>query len=451
MKRWLFAWTALGALAGSAAAQDNHYWTTQFGNRARLLGGAVVGSSDDSSAVYYNPAGLALIEKPDFVLSGTVFQFESVKIKDALGPGRDLSNSRWFQAPSLFAGELRLKALGENRVAYAFLTRYDAEFRLTERADVTELFEPSIPGIRFASQGVDYETRLREYWIGGSWSRKVGQNLAVGVSPFLVVRNHRAEVQSLTQALGAGGQGGIAIVNRDFDYQHWRFLTKAGIAAGWEKWNLGLAVTLPSLGLFGHGSSGVDRSAVGQDVDQDGSELARIETDFQEDLQSDYESPFSFAFGGARRFGRSRAHFSAEWFASVDPKIVLAPEPFQSQTSGETISYDTRYAYDSVLNAAFGLEHRFENGVQFYTAFSTDFSAADESLRAQSMIASATIWDIYHLSGGVTLGVAGHEITLGATYSFGSAGIGANDLGLHPDLDVSYRRLTFVIGAGLLF
>jgi hypothetical protein len=43
--------------AGPATAQDSQWWTNQYGNRARLLGGAVIGSARDLSAVYYNPGG----------------------------------------------------------------------------------------------------------------------------------------------------------------------------------------------------------------------------------------------------------------------------------------------------------------------------------------------------------------------------------------------------------
>jgi hypothetical protein len=448
MKRWLLACTALAALAGPVAAQDTHYWTTQFGNRARLLGGAVVGSANDLSAVYYNPGALALVEKPELLLSGTVVQYEDARIPNALGPGKNLSNTRWFLAPSLLAGELRLKALGKNRVAYAFLTRYDAEFRVNERADITEVLQPSIPGIRFASEGVEYQTRLREYWFGGSWSRKIGERVAVGVSPFFAVRNHRGQAQALTQTLTEGGQAGIAIIRRDFDYQHWRFLVKVGISASWELWDLGLAVTTPSLALFGHGQSGIDRSVAGQDMDPDENEIA---TDFQDGLEPDYRSPFSIALGGARRFGRSRLHVSAEWFDGVDPTKLLEPEPFQSQSSGEIIHYDTLQALDPVLNASCGLEHRFENDLQLYAAFSTDRSAVAESFRAKSGIASVANWDIYHVSGGFTFPVAGQELTLGGTYSFGHSQIGENDLSLNPELGISYRRLTFVLGAGFLF
>ncbi|HJN91846.1 MAG TPA: long-chain fatty acid transport protein, partial [Dehalococcoidia bacterium] len=47
------------AAPDTAAAQDSNYWTIQYGNRARLLGGSAVGSASDLSAVYYNPGRLA--------------------------------------------------------------------------------------------------------------------------------------------------------------------------------------------------------------------------------------------------------------------------------------------------------------------------------------------------------------------------------------------------------
>ena len=61
--------------ANLAPAQDAHYWTDQFGNRARLLGGAVVGSVRDLSATYYNPGSLALVPTAELLLAGNVLSY----------------------------------------------------------------------------------------------------------------------------------------------------------------------------------------------------------------------------------------------------------------------------------------------------------------------------------------------------------------------------------------
>ena len=103
------------ALAPSAAGQDSHYWTSQFGNRARLLSGAVIGGVRDLSAVYYNPGALVLKDSPDLLLSGNVFAYSRLTASDALGPGRDLLSTRFSLRPSLFAGEIRIDAEAAGR------------------------------------------------------------------------------------------------------------------------------------------------------------------------------------------------------------------------------------------------------------------------------------------------------------------------------------------------
>jgi hypothetical protein len=94
------------------AAQDSHYWTEQFGNRAYLLSGAVVGNPADLSAVYYNPGGLALNEATEFLLAGLGVEFTSLKVKDVVAPGADLSKSSTRFVPLLIAGEIPLQREG---------------------------------------------------------------------------------------------------------------------------------------------------------------------------------------------------------------------------------------------------------------------------------------------------------------------------------------------------
>jgi hypothetical protein len=426
--------------APAASAQDSHYWTLQFGNRARLLGGAVIGSATDLSAVYYNPGFIAWIEEPELLLSGTVFQYTKLKIQDALGPGEDLETGRFSLSPSLFAGEISTEALGDNRIAYAVLTRQESEFRINERADLTDLFRQELPDLSFVSEGAQLDTRLSEYWIGGSWSRKVSERLAIGVSPFFVIRNHRFRAQELTQVLAEDNQGGIAVTARDFDYQHWRVLAKIGIATQFGQWQIGATVTTPSAGLFGSGTTGFDESTLVTGIG------ANVNSDFQEGVSSSYFSPLSIGFGGARSFGRSRVHFAAEWFNGVSAKTILEPEPFQSP-DGSEIRNDVFYELDPVFNVAVGVENRRQSDLQLYASFWTDFSAAP----AQSVSNSTfSTYDLYHLAGGATFKVAESEFTLGVVYAFGNSDLGENKAGFAEDLDVGFRKLTFILGVSFI-
>jgi hypothetical protein len=427
-------------LAAVASAQDSHYWTSQFGNRARLLGGAVIGSATDLSAVYYNPGAVALMDEPELLLSANTFQYSSLTVKDGLGPGEDVSSSRFNLTPSLVAGEIKFDALGKNRVAYAFLTRREAQGRILDRAAVTDIF-PNPVG--FASAEVSLDTRLSEYWIGGSWSRKLSESVGIGVSPFLTVRNHRLKVQGLTQALFDSGAGGIAVAGRDYDYQTWGFLAKASLATKWQKWQLGFTITTPNLGLFGSGDTGLDRSEVIEGV---GTEIT---TDFQNGIDAAYRSPLSLGFGAARSFGSTKLHLSAEWFNDMGPRTVLDTEPFQSQSTGETFDNNLVYQLDRVFNVAVGFEQKFSEDLAAYFGFRTDFSAVNSADNVSNDTVSR--WDLYHVSGGATFTVAGSELTVGGDVAFGESQIGENDVGLERDLTTIFVRATFVLGFNFTF
>ena len=102
------AWFLIVLLLPSTSvlvAQDSHYWTNQFGNRARLLGGAVIGSVDDVSAVYYNPGALALVDDVKLALAGRVIEIQNVSIEGFESETGDTNDLRLDLAPALFAGE----------------------------------------------------------------------------------------------------------------------------------------------------------------------------------------------------------------------------------------------------------------------------------------------------------------------------------------------------------
>jgi hypothetical protein len=107
----------------------------------------------------------------------------------------------------------------------------------------------------------------------------------------------------------------------------------------------------------------------------------------------------------------------------------------------------------SVFNVGLGVEHDFGNELVLYGAALTDFSAAPGDPRVN---ATATTWDLYHVTSGLKSALAGSRFTLGATLTFGGnrrapgalvappeelAGVGSE-----TELDVRYRRLVVLLG-----
>jgi hypothetical protein len=448
---------ALLVLSGEVAAQDAHYWTLQYGNRARLLGGAVIGSVLDISAVYYNPGALSLTEAKGLLLAGNVFEFRSLTWKDALGEGRDLIDSKFGSVPSLFAGEFRFGFLGDHRLAYSFLTRQTFSARLTATGVESEPL-PDFPNVGTLAANVNLEQDMNEFWAGLTWSHTLGAHLGLGVSTFLAVRNQRTEFSTTAELVGTDtNQAAASLLGRDYDFQDWRLLWKIGLAAKFEKWELGLNVTTPSVGLWGSGSAGSNDAEIVQNVDTSESpELPRVAVDFQDGVSATYESPLSIGAGAAYRFGSTKLYASAEWFARVDPYRVLDTQPFIGQTSGDTLIFNVVADADQVLNWGVGVEHNFNERTGIYGSFATDFSSAAPESEANTSI---TFWNLYHASLGTTFTVGRSVWTLGGILGFGGQTVegvdlipGNDEIGQAlEETQLSVISFTFILGFELAF
>jgi hypothetical protein len=456
IRRVLGSLAVLG-LPALARGQDTNYWTEQFGNRARLLGGAVIGSTDDVSAVYYNPGALALVEKPELLLAGNVVQRERLSLEDSLGPDADLTSSSFGGAPSLFAGELRLGFLGRSRLAYSFLTRQNFNLSAEQRAQVDgqDLFD--VPGLTTYVASVGFDQSLSDYWAGLTWALPLGDRFGAGVTAFLATRQQDTRFQGLAQGLGANGRAGVAVRNNEFSYTDGRLLAKLGLAARFERGSFGISVTTPSTHLFGSGGTSIDRTAVGQGIDAEGNPLTVLASAAQEDLPSNFASPFSVGAGGSYTFSATTVHGSVEWFQAVGERTVLDSAPVVPQTGGAAIPTAVTYRLGSVVNAAVGVEHDFGSGRRGYVGFATDFSGVSPGTQGSSTV---SFWNIYHVAAGTTLQLRPMDVTLGAIGAFGGGrtkrGLSLvpsqeEEIGIPPGRDVDYFRLTLILGFSFHF
>ncbi len=410
----------LAMLLGTGAearGQDSHYWATQYGNRSRLLAGAVIGSVDDVSAVFYNPGALALIESAELLLSGNVFEYTSVGYTGLVGGEEEFDSNRFKSLPSMVAGEFPFKFLGENRLAYSFLVRQDFDFRIRER-NVLDGEDLALPGLETLAGDVRVDQDLTESWGGLTWARTVGP-VSVGVTQFIANRNQRTEFQIAAQANDAAGEALLALQNRDFRYNAWRILWKAGVSKILGSWQLGLNLTTPSVSLGGSGDIGFDSTFVISGVGQPSGGLV---TTTQDKLPARYKSPLSIGVGGAYTFNRERArvHVAAEWFNRVDEYDVIDSEPFVAPQSGDTISFDVVQELESVFNAGVGIENQFSELLGAYAGFRTDFNAGlEEPSGDGKYLANVSRWDLYHVALGSTFTIERSDFTLGTVLSFG--------------------------------
>ena len=396
-------------------AQDANYWTHQYGTRSTLLGGAVIGSVLDLSGTYYNPGGVALVAEPAVIEAAKVFQYPSVTLK-GLGQGEhSLSSSTLEPAPSLLAGSIPIKGLGDHWLGYSFLTRQYLSTGLVGTFVDSRDVLPK-PGDEAVSSDLRMNANLTESWFGLTWAYKVKKTIGIGISPYLVIRSHNSSVQTFGQALASDGKISLVDNRREYSYVNYRLLWKMGAAFDFDRITLGLTLTTPSIKIYGGGSTGLNTTIVGLDLNDDNLKDDFMAADYQEKLDADYKTPISLGVGLTYKFENVRLYGSAEWFAGMAKYEVMRGEDFTIQSTGDTKPLSITQELDSVLNFGVGIEYIFTPKLKTYASFTTDFSAADPNSDTNLSISS---WDIYHMMAGADFTLGSFAFTLGIGYAFG--------------------------------
>jgi hypothetical protein len=451
----LYAVIAVGwIVAGPAHGQDTHYWTEQYGARSMLLSGAVIGSVDDMSAVFYNPGALGYLKKPELVLSASAYQLRKLNVKDAGGRGVDLGSSKINLIPNLIAGTFRFNFHGANKLAYSVMTRYrfDAEIQtsLVEEVDL----DPDIPGDETVAGGLLSSIGVSEVWVGLTWARGLGQHLGVGITTFCAIRSQEGRDEFFSQAQTQADEFALLYDIDNFDATTYNLLWKAGLGLNLRPFTAGLTVTTPNVRVAGSGSATLNRTSVGIDIDGDDIPDKSFATDIQTDVRANHKSPLSIGAGAAWHFPRSKIHVAAEWFDGTEIYDVLELQPFVSQATGETVPRELRHKTDSVVNVAVGFEHTFSPSYSGFLGFNTDRSAYNPA----SDVATTT-YDLVHVAGGAKLRLKKVRFTLGARYAWGDQTT-ERQLDLIPDVGddafesleevtVEFRQLTLIVGFAL--
>jgi hypothetical protein len=422
---WLAALSLL-SLAHLVYSQDSHYWTNQYGTRATLLGGAVIGSVLDLSATYYNPGGLSLIDKPGRLMAAKVMQYPRVALVGGDAESVSLHSFSPGPAPSLIAGTFRIKSLRRHLFGYSYVARQDAKLGVSiSEVGSRDIFLDS-PGPEDFTTQFRLDQKVAEHWIGLTWSYKATSHIGLGVTQFLSIRSHWSTIQESVETRTEANHVAMAFGSRQFSYIQFRTLWKIGLAADFKDITLGLTLTTPSVGLGGRGSTGVNATLSGLDTDGDRLPDDFLAADYRDGISAFFKTPLSVAAGMTFKIQKVRVYWSTEWFAPLKPYAVLDAAPFTAQSSGDSESIDVTHELAPVFNFGMGLEWFYSARFKGYASFTTDYSSKRAGTTTNLAMSD---WDIFHIVTGGELEFNGSSLTLGLGYSFGS-----HEVGERPDL-----------------
>ena len=441
---------------GTSSAQDSHYWTYQYGTRAELLGGMVVGSIKDLSSTFYNPGAFAYSFDQGLLLTTDAFELTNFKVEVEDEISFDISNTRFNKAPGIFAMRFPFEVIGGNQLAISYITRQFFELELSD----THINSWWDPGWGTGNESYTSEFKFYEYlsdtWVGVTWAKPVSDRMALGATLYGSYRSQRMRMQTILQGAQLDGPGASATFIRDYDYWNVRTLLKLGATFDFRPLAFGAAVTLPSVSLFGEGSTYYDDAVVNIDIDEDGQPDSYLSSDYQDNLSSSYKSPASIAVGTSYGYRTTTLHFSVEYFGRMDVYEILQPVDFYSQTSGEPMSTNVTGGMKEVFNFGIGLDHKISERFSLYTGVTTDKTGYMSDVNT-----TITSWDLYHATLGSSFRAFGIDWTIGLGYSWGNDDLdldlefasdgGGNNVILPDGLSgrTDYTKFKLIIGFGL--
>jgi hypothetical protein len=392
-------------------AQENNYWNIQYGTRSTLLGGAVIGSVSDLSATYYNPGAIALFPDVKFILSAQVYQLDNYKVKNGAGEGRDLDYSSIVPSPSFVAFKINFDFLGNDRLAVSILTRQHTKVEFSTRIiDSIDVIESS-PGKEDFAGGLNYIKDFTDVWGGITYSTKINEVFGLGFTGYLAYKTYTNSNQIILEALKTDGDIASYTDIYNYKYNNLRTLLKAGIGINLSPLTMGITVTTPSANIFGSGS-------VGRHLFVSGIDTNRFQSNYQDEVKSEYKTSWSAGFGAAYRLGALKFHFSAEWYDAVNKFYILDTEPYLSQSSGEVLTDDLTYQAKSITNYGIGVDYFAADSLTFSASFVSDYSSKSDAIELNQPQTLGI--NLFHISAGSSFRVWKSELTIGLVYTYGS-------------------------------
>ena len=413
---------ALLLMPGRTYAQDAHYWTLQYGTRAELLGGTVVGSIKDLSSTFYNPGAVAFSTDQSLLFSTDAFEISNLNIHIEDDLSVDLSDTKAVKAPGMFAMRFPFEVIGVSQISLSYLTRQQFEMNLSNN-HINSWWDPGMGGDESITSEFKFDEYMQDTWVGVSWAKTISGRMALGATLYGAYRSQNTRIQTILQGKQVDGPGASATFIRDYSFWNVRTLLKTGASFDFRPLAFGVALTLPSIDFFGEGNTFYDDSVVNIDLNGDDIRDSYLTSNYQEDLPSTYKSPVSIAIGTSYGYRTTTFHFSAEYFGRTGTYDILQPGDFISQTTGDTLSLNVTGGMNEVFNFGVGLDHRFSEGFSIYGGFTTDRSGWRADVNT-----TFTSWDLYHATLGSAFRAFEIDWTIGLGFSWGG-----DDLDLRMD------------------
>lgn len=397
--------------------------------------GAVLSYNGDSGALFVNPA-LQCYSRADAVsMTGTIYQLQSLAVKNGIGSGLDLASVRSSIVPLIAAHNIPLKTKRPVSLVYAIVSRPVINFLANQRkeAQLNALDDSYSPGNESFIGQYSLSKTMGETSGILSAGMALNDKWSVGLSAeaSYLFTNYLVDVRARAlQNSGDPDELFPPVVSSTEFYQatahHTGLRLKGGLSYRPSlHHSIGLVLNGPLLKLAGSARLLADISINDMRVAAL-SPVNLLASTRQSALKATWKDPLQLAAGYTYHHGRYDTYLAAEYFAGVTEYDVVTPrnEAFLRPDTGSRITYSALRLKDArkpILNLAIGSSYRFPGDIIGYVSLRTDFAYTEARRFSDDDGYEISLGntDIYHAQLGANIKRKRFNLRSGVILSYG--------------------------------
>jgi len=403
----------------SWAQVDAHYWTHQYGAKGLLLNGAVIASTEDETAIFYNPGSMGRGEKFGLSLSFLSPTYSELKTENFLGKGTIITDRDFGFSPGFAAVGF---PLFDNKRFHGGATTF-TRFKTNLRFQGREVNEVANDPNQLLVGNLDFQRRVSERWLGFGLSYKVTESLSIGGSQFVVLHGESTDLQIQKDIVAKIRPDQLLLSARSKLRYSFNasggFLTKLGLS--WKAFEedvlLGFTITTPTYGVI-YKSASFEIN----DLRKPSPDSTFIQSNLSDATLLKYKTPLSIGYGMDFNYNGWRLSLSAEYFAEIKNYAIIesADDPYDGLATGTIRETSVITGNKEILNFALGAQKKLLDGSTLILGFRTDFNQRKplEGFSQFEFLASTP--SIYHISAGGLFRLWNNEVSVGLDVGFGS-------------------------------
>lgn len=419
-------------------AQDANYWSSSYGPGGYLTPGAVVANNGDSGVAFYNPALLAFTHKNSVSISGNIYQYESVKIKNGAGTGLDLTSTGGSVIPEIASNTLFLRRRKPFTLSYGLIHTPVINYQVTQRKDalMNVLSDSYSPGSENYVGEYSAQNNTNETAGFFSFGCKAGSRWAFGVTALGQIHkqlySETLSGQALENVSTDTAYPPLVSTRQSYQvsYANYGVRFKGGMAYEvTQRQHLGFLLTSPLVRVGGTGTLSCDNEINNLRI-SGLDEVYVLASTRQTKLPAKWKMPLSLALGYTIDFDKGQVYVSAEYFQRVKEYNILTPRndyflrPDTASNSITSSLLKLKDARRALVNFALGGRYDFSQMVSGFLSLRTDFTYADSSLYKDDdgFTPNTSSWNQYHAELGANIRQRKFNLRTGLLFTYGSTG-----------------------------